>query len=63
MDRELAEIMEKIDELELKLRQDKKVVQVCEPEIGKFLGEENELGSAEDLKHCQEGREVEIPIF
>jgi hypothetical protein len=37
-----------------------KVLYVCEPETGKFLEEENELGSAEDLKNCQEGRE-EIP--
>jgi hypothetical protein len=36
------------------------MVQVCEPETRKFLGEMNELGSAEDLKDCQEGRE-EIP--
>jgi hypothetical protein len=61
MDRELTEIMEKIDELELKLRQDKKMVQVCEPETRESLDdEENELESADDLKHCQEGRE-EIP--
>jgi hypothetical protein len=38
------------------------MVQVCEPEIGRILGEENEMGSAEDLKNCQEGRE-EIPVF
>jgi hypothetical protein len=37
------------------------VVQMCEPETGDILGEENELGSAEDLKNCQEGRE-EIPV-
>jgi hypothetical protein len=41
----------------------KKMVQVCEPETGRGLNdEENELGSAEDLKNCQEGRE-EIPVF
>jgi hypothetical protein len=34
------------------------MVQVCEPETGRGLNdEENELGSAEDLKNCQEGRE------
>ena len=38
------------------------MVQVCEPETEKFLREENELGSAEDLKNFQEGRE-EIPVF
>jgi hypothetical protein len=39
------------------------MVQVCEPETGRGLSdEENELGSAEDLKNCQEGRE-EIPVF
>jgi hypothetical protein len=37
------------------------MVQVCEPETGRGLNdEENELGSVEDLKNCQEGRE-EIP--
>jgi hypothetical protein len=35
---------------------------MCEPETGKILGEENELGSVEDLKNCQEDRE-EIAIF
>jgi hypothetical protein len=39
------------------------MVQVCEPETGRGLSdEENELGSAEDLKNCQEGRE-EILVF
>jgi hypothetical protein len=38
------------------------MVQVCEPETRDILGEENELGSTEDLKNCQEGRE-EIPVF
>jgi hypothetical protein len=33
------------------------MVQICEPETGRDLGE---LGSAEDLKNCQEGRK-EIP--
>jgi hypothetical protein len=36
------------------------MVQICEPETGRILGEENEMGSAEDLKNYQEGRE-EIP--
>jgi hypothetical protein len=39
----------------------KKRVQICEPETGRNLSDaEDEMGSAEDLKHCQEGRE-EIP--
>jgi hypothetical protein len=58
MDEELTYIKREIARLELKLRQDKKMVQVCEPETGESLNDlENELGSAEDLKHCQEGRE------
>ena len=57
MDRELAKIMEKIYELKLKLQQDKKMVQVCEPKIGRSI---SEMGSFEDLKNCQEGKE-EIP--
>jgi hypothetical protein len=28
------------------------MVQVCELETGDILGEDNESGSAEDLKHC-----------
>ena len=39
---------------------EEEMVQVCEPETGDILGEENELGSAKDLKNYQEGRE-EIP--
>jgi hypothetical protein len=40
-----------------------RMVEVCKPETGRGLDDfENELGSAEDLKHCQEGRE-EIPNF
>jgi hypothetical protein len=39
---------------------EEEMVQICEPETGRILGEENELGSAGDLKNCQEGR-VEIP--
>jgi hypothetical protein len=42
---------------------EEELVQICEPEIGEILGEENGLGSSDDLKNCQEGREVEIPIF
>jgi hypothetical protein len=61
IDEELAEIKADIDKLELRMRQDKKMVQVCEPETGKFLGEENELGLIGDLKNFQEGREEEIP--
>jgi hypothetical protein len=41
---------------------EEEMVQVCEPETGRGLDEENEMGSAEDLKNCQEGRE-EIPVF
>jgi hypothetical protein len=37
-----------------------KMVQVCEPETGRSLSSEEELGSAEDLKDCQEGS-PEIP--
>ena len=33
------------------------MVQICEPETGKILSEENEMGSAGDLKNYQEGRE------
>jgi hypothetical protein len=43
------------------LNRPEKRVQVCEPETGRNLNDaEDEMGSAEDLKHCQEGRE-EIP--
>jgi hypothetical protein len=42
------------------LDEPEEMVQICEPETGRILGEENEMGSAEDLKNCQEGRE-EIP--
>jgi hypothetical protein len=35
----------------------KEMVQICEPETGRDLGEENKMGSAEDLRNCQEGRE------
>jgi hypothetical protein len=52
MDRELIELKADIEKLELRMRQDKKMVQVCEPETGRNL---NELGSAEDLEDCQEG--------
>jgi hypothetical protein len=38
---------------------EEEMVQVCEQETGRDL---SEMGSAEDLKHCQEGRE-EIPNF
>jgi hypothetical protein len=63
MDEELAYIKRELARLELKLRQDKKMVQVCEPETGESLNDfENELGSVEDLKSCHEGRE-EVPVF
>jgi hypothetical protein len=58
IDEHLADIKREPVRLELKLWQDKKMVQACEPETGENLDDfENELGSAEDLKHCQEGRE------
>jgi hypothetical protein len=39
------------------------MVQMCEPETRRGLNdEENELGSTEDLKNCQEGKK-EIPVF
>jgi hypothetical protein len=45
---------------------EEKMVEVCWPETGKGLDdwddEEDELGSSEDLKDCQEGREEEIPV-
>jgi hypothetical protein len=45
------------------LNRPEKRVQVCEPETGRNLSDaEDEMGSDEDLKHCQEGRE-EIPDF
>jgi hypothetical protein len=49
---------------------EEKIIDYCWPETGKGLDddddddwgdEEFELGSAEDLKHCQVGREEEIP--
>jgi hypothetical protein len=50
--RDIAYIKKEIERIELQIRQDKKMVQVCELEIGKFLNEDNEMGSFEDLKHC-----------
>jgi hypothetical protein len=45
------------------LNRPEKRVQVCEPETGRNLSDaEDEMGSDEDLKHCQEGRE-ETPNF
>jgi len=39
------------------------MVQVCEPETRRGLDDEDdELGSAKDLKDFQEGRKEEIPI-
>jgi hypothetical protein len=46
---------ENLDELE-------EVVQVCEPETGRSLSSEGELGLVEDLKDCQEGS-PKIPNF
>jgi hypothetical protein len=44
---------------------EEKMIDHCWPETGKGLDdwddEEDELGSADDLKDCQEGREEEIP--
>jgi hypothetical protein len=43
------------------LKATEEMIYVCEQETERGLDDfENELGSAEDLKHCQEGRE-EIP--
>jgi hypothetical protein len=40
------------------LNRPEKRVRVCEPEIGRNHSDvEDEMGSDEDLKHCQEGRE------
>jgi hypothetical protein len=45
------------------LNRPKKRVQVCEPETGRNLGDaKEEMGSDENLKNYQEGRE-EIPNF
>jgi hypothetical protein len=67
MDRELADIRAEIERLELLMRQDKRVVEVCEPETGKGLDDDDddwdELGSTDDLKHCQLGRKEEILSF
>jgi hypothetical protein len=53
----------RIEKLELWMQQDKKMIYVCEPETRRGLDDfENELGSAEDLKNCQESRK-EIPVF
>jgi hypothetical protein len=64
MDRELADIRAEIEKLELRMRQDEELVQVCEPETGKGLDddEEDELGSSDDLKNCQEGRKKKFQI-
>jgi hypothetical protein len=46
---------------------EEEMIDHCWPETGKGLDdwddEEDELGSSEDLKNCQEGRELEIPVF
>jgi hypothetical protein len=63
MDEELAYIKRELARLKLKLRQDKKMVQACEPKTGESLNDlENELGSVEDLKSFHEGREEEILV-
>jgi hypothetical protein len=64
MDRELADIRAEIERLELLMRQDKRVVEVCEPETGKGLDDDDwdELGSTDDLKHCRLGRKEEILV-
>jgi hypothetical protein len=61
MDRELADIRAEIEKLELRMRQDEELVQVCELETGRGLDNDDELGLCKDLKDCQEGRE-EIPV-
>jgi hypothetical protein len=40
---------------------EEEMVQICELETRRIIGEENKMGLAEDIKKCQEGRE-EIPI-
>jgi hypothetical protein len=35
---------------------EEEMVQVCEPEAGRNLSDEDELRSLEDLRDCQEGR-------
>jgi hypothetical protein len=43
---------------------EEKMICHCMPETGRGLDdEEDELGSTEDLRDYQEGREVEIPVF
>jgi hypothetical protein len=42
MDRELADIRAEIERLELLMRQDKRVVEVCEPETGKGLDDDDD---------------------
>jgi hypothetical protein len=42
------------------LNRPEEMVQVCEPEAGRNLSSEDDMGSAEDLKDCQEGR-TEVP--
>jgi hypothetical protein len=39
---------------------EEEMVQVCEPEAGRNLSDEDELRSLEDLRDCQEGR-TKIP--
>jgi hypothetical protein len=63
IDEELSYIKREIARLELKLRQDKKMVQVCELEAREGLNDfEIEMRSTQDLKNCHEGRD-EIPDF
>jgi hypothetical protein len=63
IDEELAYIKREIVRLELKLWQDKNMVQVCEPEAEEGLKNfEIEMRSTEDLKNCHEGRD-EIPDY
>jgi hypothetical protein len=45
----------------LKVTEEEEMVCICEPKIGKILSAENERGSSDDLKDCQEGTAEEIP--
>jgi hypothetical protein len=46
----------------LKATKEEEMVHICELELGEILGEENELGSSDDLIDCQE-RSGEFPYF
>jgi hypothetical protein len=66
MDKELADIRAEIERLESLMRQNEELVEVCEPETGKDLDDDDddwdELGSTDDLKHCRLGKKEEILV-